>query len=134
MPGTDGFRDDVSSYYSALEIELVSACRVKPEGTQDVVDALKILTSKQCRFAVRCGGHMPWAGAANIGSEGITIDLRSMRSVTVSKSNGKTIAQVGGGARYVEVYDKLAEQNLIVVGGRSNPVGVGGFLLGGKLL
>lgn len=77
---------------------------------------------------------MPWAGSANIGGNGVTIDMRNMKSVSVNRSNGKTIAQVQAGAKFGEVYDALAPQNLIVVGGRSNPVGVGGFLLGGKSL
>ena len=84
----------------------------------------------ECRFAIRGGGHTSFAGSANIAHE-ITIDLRAMNSVTVSNDN--TTTAVGGGAKWVDVYQKLDALNLAVSGGRSNLVGVGGLSTGGEL-
>lgn len=60
----------------------------------------------------------------------MTIDLSAMNDVVVSSDN-KTVA-VGGGARWIDVYNVLVEQDLMVCGGRVAPVGVGGLTTGGK--
>lgn len=62
-------------------------------NTNDVVIAIKELASTN--FAIRGGGHTPWAGSANING-GVTIDMTSIKDVTVN--NNKTIASVGAGA------------------------------------
>lgn len=62
-------------------------------NTNDVVIAIKELASTN--FAIRGGGHTPWAGSANING-GVTIDMNSIKDVTVN--NNKTIASVGAGA------------------------------------
>lgn len=80
-------------------------------------------------FAVRGGGHMWWAGSANI-QNGVTIDLSAMNQVTVS--NDHTITSVGGGALWQDVYLKLDAMNLSASGGRVSDVGVGGLTLGGR--
>lgn len=129
FPGSSAFQQEVATYYSDLEIEINSACRVTPESAQDVSTAITVLEAGRCQFAVRSGGHMPWAGAANIDAPGVTLDLQEMNSVIVSAD--KKTAQVEPGTRWGPVYDTLATEELIVVGGRSNSVGVGGFLLGG---
>lgn len=74
---------------------------------------------------------MSWAGAANI-QDGVTIDLGLMKDVTVSPNN--TTVSVSSGARWQDIYSKLDAMNLSVVGGRVYDVGVGGLLLGGKML
>ncbi|MCJ1405676.1 hypothetical protein MMC11_008905 [Xylographa trunciseda] len=79
-------------------------------------------------FAVRGGGHMSWAGAANI-QDGITIDLSAINQVNVSEN--ARITSVGGGARWEDVYLKLDAMGLAVAGGRVAEVGVGGLLTGG---
>ena len=52
-----------------------------------------------------------------------------MKNVTVSAD--RTIASVGGGARWQDVTAPLDAMNLSVAGGREAPVGVGGLTLGG---
>ena len=81
-------------------------------------------------FAIRGGGHMWWAGAANI-QDGVTIDLSDFTKVEIS--HDKTVTLVGGGARWEDVYYKLDATNLSVVGGRVHDVGVGGLTLGGNV-
>jgi len=105
------------------------ACRVTPTCALEVVAAVDILVAENIQFAVRGGGHTSWAGAANIGSNGVTIDLSAMNEVVVANNNA-TVA-VGGGARWIDVYNVLVQQDLMVCGGRVAPVGVGGLTTGG---
>jgi FAD/FMN-containing dehydrogenase len=74
---------------------------------------------------------MSWAGAANI-QDSVTIDMSALDSVSVNEAG--TLTTVGPGARWGDVYLVLDALNLAVSGGRVNTVGVGGLLLGGKLL
>ncbi|MCJ1413431.1 hypothetical protein MMC19_007536 [Ptychographa xylographoides] len=90
---------------------------------------MAILVTHACKFAVRGGGHMSWAGAANIDASGVTIDLSAMKQVEVS--DDRTITSVGGGARWEDVYLKLDALDLAVSGGRVAAVGVGGLITGG---
>lgn len=83
----------------------------------------------QCQFAIKSGGHTPWAGAASI-SGGITIDLAGLNQVTVSQDKKST--GIGPGNRWVDVYSKLDALGLAVLGGRDAAVGVGGLVTGGN--
>jgi FAD/FMN-containing dehydrogenase len=109
---------------------------VKPESATHVSKAVKILSAAHiaspgsCKFAVRSGGHTPYAGAANI-EAGITIDMRSMKSITFNRA--KNLASVGPGALWGEVYGNLDPMHVSVVGGRFNLVGVAGLATGGGI-
>jgi FAD/FMN-containing dehydrogenase len=73
---------------------------------------------------------MTWAGANNI-EPGVTIDLSLMNSTIYNKQ--AKVASVLPGARWQSVYKTLEAYNVAVPGGRTGPVGVGGFLLGGEI-
>ena len=106
-------------------------CIVQPHSAKDVSAAVKTLTrlgDKACPFAVRAGGHTPWAGSANI-QDGVTIDLSAWNQATVS-SDGDTV-YAGPGATWGDIYSKTDPLNLTVVGGRASQVGVAGLTLGG---
>ncbi|KAL8823503.1 MAG: hypothetical protein Q9191_005796 [Dirinaria sp. TL-2023a] len=115
-------------YWTQQEQSVIPTCRFTPNNAQDVSQAVSVLASANCKFAVRGGGHMSWAGAANIQS-GVTIDLSTINAVSVSRD--KTTTSVGAGARWEDVYLKLDEMNLAIPGGRVYDVGVGGLTLGG---
>ena len=85
----------------------------------------------QCRFAVRSGGHAPFAGASNIAG-GITVSLEDINQITLSAD--KKTAAIGPGNTWYDVYERLAEHGLAVVGGRVSEIGVGGLTLGGTLI
>ncbi|MCJ1472932.1 hypothetical protein MMC13_001581 [Lambiella insularis] len=111
-------------------------CIVKP---RDVVDVSRIMravasdrqeSTAKCKFAIRGGGHMMWAGAANVAG-GVTIDLSAMNAVSVNAARGVT--SVGAGAIWLDVYMKLDALGLAVAGGRDSNVGVAGLTLGGGL-
>ncbi|KAJ8507845.1 hypothetical protein ONZ45_g9830 [Pleurotus djamor] len=129
LPGSAGFQELSASYYTPQESELVAQCRVAATNAADVSEAVKIVKEGECPFSVRSVGNMPWAGAANIASPGIAIDLRNINATTLSAD--KKVASLGPGGTWGEVYDTLDPYGMTVVGGRSNIVGVGGFILGG---
>lgn len=128
----------IASYWSAQEQEVSPACVVIPKNAQDVSIAVFVLaiasdvlpTDNSCKFAVRSGGHTPFASSANIQS-GVTIDLQSLNSVDVASDNQTVF--IGPGNRWVDVYLKLDAMDLATSGGRVAPVGVGGLTLGGGI-
>ena len=107
---------------------MTPACRLTPNSTNDVSVAVSTLAKLHCPFAIRGGGHMFWAGSANI-AEGVTIDLSSFTAVSVSADRKTTSA--GGGTRWSAIYSKLDPIGLSIVGGRVFDVGIGGLVLGG---
>lgn len=119
----------LDGYWSAQESAVHPTCRVTPAVAQDVSTVVTILAQSNCSFAIRGGGHMAWAGAANI-ADGVTIDMSAINQVTVSGDHQTT--SVGAGARWLDVYARLDPMGLAVSGGRVADVGVGGFMTGGN--
>jgi FAD/FMN-containing dehydrogenase len=124
------YNTTLSSFWSGQSRDDDPSCIVQPESSVDVSAAVQILTSKWCKFSVKSGGHMPWAGAASING-GIEIDLVNLSAVTLSSSNAT--AFLGPGARWGKVYDTLTPLGYGVAGGRDSTVGVGGLILGGRM-
>ncbi|PSN74047.1 FAD-binding domain-containing protein [Corynespora cassiicola Philippines] len=122
------------TFWSTQEQSVSPECIVIPTSTQDVSLAVTILSVgfranvEGCRFAVRGAGHTPIGGAANING-GVTLDLQSMNSVTVS--NDQSYVSIGPGNRWGNVYGPLDELDLAMVGGRVTPVGTAGLITGG---
>lgn len=110
---------------------------VAPTSTKDVSHAVYVLSllgektsfKSECQFAIRGGGHTPWAGAANQ-ARGVTIDLAGLNIVDVSPD--KTVTGIGPGNRWINVYSQLDRLGLAVPGGRVSSVGVGGLVTGGE--
>ncbi|KAL9126102.1 MAG: hypothetical protein Q9217_004802 [Psora testacea] len=139
LPGKVSFPRDPDfkqSYFSLQETDIIPTCIVTPLDTADVVVAVKSLAAiykssdYAAQFAIKGGGHTPWAGSANIAS-GPVIDMTSIKAVRVDKKTSLTA--VGAGARWADVYQTLDSMQLAVSGGRAAQVGVGGLTLGGGL-
>ncbi|KAI9845650.1 MAG: hypothetical protein M1837_004624 [Sclerophora amabilis] len=132
-PSDQVYTDSLKSYYAQQEEELSPDCIVKPTSREDVATAVRILSAfdsvskRVCPFAIRGGGHTPFAGSANI-NKGVTIDLRSIKDVKVSLD--RSITSVGAGALWGDVYTTLDPMSLSVIGGRVSSVGVGGLTTG----
>jgi FAD/FMN-containing dehydrogenase len=90
--------------------------------------ALLLSRRTQCPFAVKSGGHAAFAGASNI-QGGITMNFAKLNQVVVSSD--KSIASVGAGNTWFDVYQTLEPEDLTVIGGRVAAIGVGGLTLGG---
>ncbi|KAF2093744.1 FAD binding domain-containing protein [Rhizodiscina lignyota] len=125
-----GYNASLASYWTTQEQALHPACIVVPSSSSDISRAVKILSHVRCEFAVKSGGHTPFAGAANI-NKGITIDLSKLNSTTISAD--RTTALVGPGARWGGVYSTLQALGFTIPGGRDASVGVGGLVIGGGI-
>jgi FAD/FMN-containing dehydrogenase len=114
-----------------LEQEITPACILTPTSSEDVALSVKALVSRGVEFAVRGGGHTLNAGAANI-QGGVTIDLRRLNKTTLN--DDQSIASIGAGSVWADVYQTLDPLKLAVAGGRAGDVGVAGLTLGGAFL
>ncbi|KAM0812748.1 putative FAD-binding PCMH-type domain-containing protein [Seiridium cardinale] len=129
-PGQAEFEASRTSYWSAQEQEITPSCIVIPTSKEDVSVAVAILNlggqvfPEECKFAIRSGGHSPYASSANVAS-GIVLDLQNLNQLEVSAE--KSTVEIGPGNRWVNVYSALEQQGLATVGGRVATVGVGGL-------
>lgn len=136
-------KGSVPFYWAQQEREKIPTCTVRPRDIQQLSTAVAIIkheydqkekqateTKTGVFFAIRSGGHSPVPSAASI-EGGIVIDLSFFCEVTLS--DDRTSVVVGTGARWGDVSTILETAGIAVVGGRNSQVGVGGFLLGGKI-
>jgi FAD/FMN-containing dehydrogenase len=131
-PDSNVYNTSVTNYFSGQERELAPDCVFEPVSAKEISKFVKIVTAPSCngtQFAVRGGGHTLWTGAANI-DNGITVDMRLMSDTTLSPDN--KVAHLGPGARYHDVYHKVVQHNVTVMGGRVPTIGVGGFASSGE--
>jgi len=84
----------------------------------------------QCPFAVRSGGHAAFKSASSADG-GITVTFEKMKDITLSQD--KKIAAIEPGNLWYDIYTRLANDNLTVVGGRVSTIGVGGLTTGGGI-
>lgn len=132
-PGNSAYVSMQEDFWSHQESSLSPKCIVVPSSAQDVSTAISILTkhgdeSHRTPFAIKGGGHSPNAGFANI-QNGVTIDMDQIAGVTYDEEN--SIASIGAGAKWLQVYEYLSEYGVTVAGGDNGGVGVGGLLIGG---
>ncbi|KAF1962418.1 FAD-binding domain-containing protein [Byssothecium circinans] len=110
---------------------LTPQCILQPTSADDVSKAMLLTSYIGNRFAVRSGGHNPNIGFSSVGSEGLLIDLSRLDGVSLSPDGAHAVIEPGN--RWGRVYQTLASDGRMAVGGRANDVGVGGFMLGGGL-
>lgn len=97
---------------------------------------MKILTSEAsadlpaCPFAVKSGGHMPFAGANNIDG-GVVLDLSRIDSTHLS-ADRKTVS-IGPGSTWQAAANKLDGTGIGIPTGRCPSTAVGGVTLGGGI-
>ncbi|GKZ33031.1 hypothetical protein AbraIFM66950_002748 [Aspergillus brasiliensis] len=119
-----------ASFWSQQQEEVDPACVFQPATPVEVAVGLLLSELTLCPFAVKSGGHAAFAGASNI-QDGLTIELVGLNSTVLSQN--ATIASVGAGNRWLDVYDWLDPLGLSVIGGRVSDIGVGGLTLGGGI-
>ncbi|KAI1087031.1 putative oxidoreductase [Rostrohypoxylon terebratum] len=138
FPGSAVYTSSLASYYSLQGPDAAPLCIVSPDTVEDVSAIIEILTATAsstddlekplCKFAIRSGGHMD--SGSNING-GVTIDLRALNAISVNED--RSLASIGVGATWDEVYNYLDPLGLSVNGGRAAHVGVGGLTLGGGI-
>ena len=148
LPGCVILQADVAAFQQAVDYnwaqqnrEIIPACIVRPRDAQQLGKVVAILRREHDSriragaaitgfFAIRSGGVNPGLGAATV-QDGVVIDLSLFCEVTPAVD--RSTVTVGTGAKWIDVYRTLDEKGLIVMGGRSSPVGVGGLTLQGKI-
>ncbi|ORY86976.1 hypothetical protein BCR37DRAFT_343476 [Protomyces lactucae-debilis] len=105
----------------------VPTCLVEVASAQDVSAVLKIVGQSRTPFAVKSGGHASNPGFS--ATPGVHISLVRLKGTTLNAD--KTVATVGMGSIWTEVFNALEGSGVNVVGGRVAGPGVGGFTLGG---
>ena len=100
---------------------------VRCASANDVALALAFARRSGLHVVPRGGGHC-FAGRSS--TDGVVLDLRPLRSVSVSDTG---VATIGAGARLAEVYDALDEHGLTLPAGCGPTVGIAGLTLGGGL-
>ncbi|PYH91159.1 FAD-binding domain-containing protein [Aspergillus ellipticus CBS 707.79] len=103
---------------------------VKATSEKDIVDAVKLAAQKNCRVAVRSGGHS-WA-AWSVRDESILIDLGNYKHLDVDAEH--QVARASPSMTGKEINGVLIPQyGLMFPGGHCPDVGLGGFLLQGGM-
>ncbi|KAF2167312.1 hypothetical protein M409DRAFT_66307 [Zasmidium cellare ATCC 36951] len=110
--------------------ELHPTCIVQPSSADVLSGFVKTLVQGECPFAIKSGGHNPWAGVNDI-DEGVVVDLSKINEVSLSYD--RTSVKLGAGGNWGDVYKALEPQGMMVPGARASGVGVGGMTLGGGL-
>ncbi|KAL9576771.1 MAG: hypothetical protein Q9212_006831, partial [Teloschistes hypoglaucus] len=121
------YRYILQSYFNIPDA-LPADCFVQPRTTLEVSGIITVLSQGQCKFAIKGGGHMLPVGSNGI-VDGVTVDLRQMRSTIMSVDN--QTAYVQAGAKWGEVSNVLDPLGYALPGGRATDVGVAGLTLGG---
>jgi FAD/FMN-containing dehydrogenase len=100
----------------------VAVCR----NSMDVSICLKWCASNGVHPTIRGGGHS-YAGFSS--TTGLLIDIQGLNAITFNPD--RETVTVGGGAKNIDIYDKIVTINRSITHGRCLGVGIGGFLLGG---
>ncbi|KAL7274571.1 hypothetical protein RUND412_002517 [Rhizina undulata] len=99
-----------------------------PTNSDDVAVAIKTLVGTDTPFAVKSGGHSSNPGWADING-GVLLTLSNLKSLVIQEG----YVEVSVGNVWDEVYKFLDPLGLSAVGASVSGVGVGGYLLGGRL-
>ncbi|KAI0469741.1 hypothetical protein GGR56DRAFT_686869 [Xylariaceae sp. FL0804] len=118
------------SLWSRQQQEVLPRCRVTPISAEGVAESLAIIRRHACHFAVRSGGHAPFAGAS-VPQGGVAIDLGRLTGLTLLDDG--VHVRVGSGNTWSEVYRYLEQFGLSASGSRNGDVGVGGSIIGGGI-
>ncbi|KAI5837104.1 hypothetical protein DFP73DRAFT_532178 [Morchella snyderi] len=130
LPGVEAAYTEKVAINWSVRAHLTPTCVFSPNSTSTAATGVKIAAFLNTPFAIRSGGHTPDPGAAST-DRGVLFSLESLAEVTVDHEQG--VARIGPGNRWVHVYEKCESENVLVVGGRVSPVGVGGLVTGGGL-
>ncbi|KAK3641357.1 hypothetical protein LTR56_011385 [Elasticomyces elasticus] len=126
------YTNTTATYWDAANDADVPACAFFPSCSEDVSAAIIALGKEPgVPFALKSGGHN-WNRGFSSTDGGVLISFRPNLQSTKLAMDGLT-ANIGPGARWVEVMQELDKSNKCAVGGRSGDVGVGGYVVQGGI-
>ncbi|KAK9346941.1 hypothetical protein V1522DRAFT_457575 [Lipomyces starkeyi] len=114
--GGSAYNSFESQYWSQQRREVKPYCVFRPSSADEVSIALLLSRVIQYPFAVKSGGHVPFAGASNI-QGGVTFDMSALNAIFY----------------FLKISHALEPEELTVIGGRVADIGVGGLTLGGGI-
>ncbi|KAK8087390.1 hypothetical protein PG994_002364 [Apiospora phragmitis] len=129
-PDEAAYTSFVGAYWSALQSDVHPYCIFKPSAPEAVSVLVLLSRLTQCPFAVKSGGHAAFAGASSI-EGGITVSFQNLSGVALSAD--KKVAAVQPGNTWGSVYSALQKDDVAVIGGRVENIGVGGLTTGGGI-
>ncbi|KAI0236163.1 hypothetical protein L0F63_004219, partial [Massospora cicadina] len=119
---------DATFYWNSRLVSPMPAAVVRPDSDKQVQEIIKCASGKTT-VSVRSGGHNYegyWQGM----KDGVVVDLRNMKNITVNKDTKKVV--VGAGALLGNVIYKLwKEDKGVLPHGLQPTIGMGGMTLGG---
>ena len=128
LPGAAGYdaaRQLVDPRFDGVRPPAVVRCASR----DDVAEAITFARRSRLAVVTRCGGHS-YVGASTSGSA-LVLDLRRLDEVRYDQGAGT--ATIGGGARLIDVYNRLGAQGASIPAGSCGSVGIGGVTLGGGI-
>jgi len=126
LPADGGYGTAARSYNPRFDNHKPTAI-VRCASADDVARCVDVARKAQLPIAARSGGHS-YAGYSTP-DKGLVLDLREMAGIQV---NGDT-AEIGAGARLMEVYSALADAGRALPAGSCPTVGISGLTLGGGI-
>jgi hypothetical protein len=102
---------------------------VIPADGSDVQRVVEWARAEAVQLVARSGGHS-YGGYSSI-QAGVVVDLSGLAGVSVDPT--RRLATVGGGARLVDIYARLARSGLFLPAGSCASVGIAGQALGGGI-
>ncbi|KAL5000235.1 hypothetical protein BDV10DRAFT_183558 [Aspergillus recurvatus] len=124
------YQNITRSYWAAQQGEVRPSCIFTPAVDTHVSIAILLSQLTQCQFAAKSGGHAAFAGASS-SEGGITILFRDLDEISLN--DDKSVASIGPGNNWGQVYKALEPHGVSVIGGRLSSIGVGGLLAGGGI-
>ncbi|KAI0160522.1 6-hydroxy-D-nicotine oxidase [Xylariaceae sp. FL1272] len=109
---------------------LRSACYVRPQSADEVAATIATLRRNKVVFAVRSTDHNPIPKVNSVDEFGILINLQDINRLSLQDDG---TVQVGGGAKWDDIYTFVEKRGRSIIGARNLTVGVGGYTLGGGI-
>ncbi|WP_433730022.1 FAD-binding oxidoreductase [Actinoplanes sp. CA-051413] len=128
LPGAATFADAhrlVDPRFDAVRPPAVARCA----APADVTEVIRFARRFGVPVVPRGGGHS-YVGAST-SRTGVVLDLRGIRAIGYDA--GSRTATIGGGARLIDVYDRLDAHGVSIPSGSCGTVGIGGITLGGGI-
>ncbi|KAF1964264.1 FAD-binding domain-containing protein [Bimuria novae-zelandiae CBS 107.79] len=128
QPGESAYEEENGRFWNRDNSDVRPKAILTPSSSQDAASIIHTLSSTKTPFAIRSGGYMPTPSYNT--SPSILLSLRRFSSIELLQGDR---VRFGTGCQWGSVYDVLEPHGLVVPGGRSRHVGVGGFLLHGGI-